>query len=108
MKNLRKSSDKKICGVCGGIGEYFNIDPTLIRLIFLILLFISFGTVAIIYIVASFIIPEPDLNDIRKSESDVDHLKSANVDESANSSRKSSTSSKDMHSDSDFDKFFKK
>ena len=32
-KRLHKSdSDKKLCGVCGGIAEYFNIDPTIVRL----------------------------------------------------------------------------
>lgn len=32
-KRLHKSeSDKKLCGVCGGIAEYFDIDPTLVRL----------------------------------------------------------------------------
>jgi len=32
------SSDKRIAGVCGGLAEYFDIDPTLVRIIFLILL----------------------------------------------------------------------
>lgn len=35
-KFYRSSSDKKIAGVCGGLGHYFNIDPTLIRIIFLV------------------------------------------------------------------------
>ena len=30
-RRLRKSSDQKVCGVCGGLGEYFGIDPTIIR-----------------------------------------------------------------------------
>lgn len=34
----RSSTDKKIAGVCGGIGEYFGIDPVIPRVIFLILL----------------------------------------------------------------------
>ncbi len=38
-KKLRKSADQKVCGVCGGIAEYFGIDPTLVRVIYLILLF---------------------------------------------------------------------
>ena len=37
-KKLRKSkTEKKICGVCGGIAEYFNIDPTIVRLIWVLL-----------------------------------------------------------------------
>jgi len=39
MKKLyRSATDKKIAGVCAGIAEYFNIDPTIIRIIFVILL----------------------------------------------------------------------
>ena len=47
MKKLfRSSTDRKICGVCGGIAEYFNIDSTLVRL----------GVVA--YIIAAIVMPE--------------------------------------------------
>ena len=35
---MRSSSDKKIAGICGGLGEYFDIDPTIVRIIFAILL----------------------------------------------------------------------
>ena len=38
-RRLRKSADQKVCGVCGGLGEYFGIDPTIIRVIYLVLLF---------------------------------------------------------------------
>ena len=39
MKKLyRSTSDKKIAGVCGGLAEYFNIDATIVRVIFVILL----------------------------------------------------------------------
>ncbi len=34
MKRLRRSStDKKIAGVCGGLAEYFEVDPTIVRLV---------------------------------------------------------------------------
>ncbi|MBE6895706.1 MAG: PspC domain-containing protein [Ruminococcaceae bacterium] len=37
MKRLLKSSvNRKLCGVCGGVGEYFDIDPTLIRVIWVV------------------------------------------------------------------------
>ncbi len=43
-KKLCKSrTDKKICGVCGGIAEYFDIDSILVRILWLILIFV-FGT----------------------------------------------------------------
>lgn len=50
--------DKKISGVCGGLGEYFDIDSTLIRLVWVILALPTaiFGAV-LIYIVAAAIIP---------------------------------------------------
>ncbi len=58
MKQLRKSStNKKIAGVCGGIGEYFDIDPTLVRLGFVALSFM-FGGGLVVYILASIIMPE--------------------------------------------------
>lgn len=44
MKKLCLSrTDKKIAGVCGGLGEYFDIDSTIIRIIFLILLLVIGG-----------------------------------------------------------------
>ncbi len=57
-KRLYKSSaNTMICGVCGGIAEYFNIDPTLIRLAWAIFTCASFGTGLIAYIIAAIIIP---------------------------------------------------
>ena len=56
MRKLYKSNtDIKICVVCGGIGEYLNIDPTLIRLIFIVLAFTQVGILA--YIIAALVIP---------------------------------------------------
>ncbi|MBP5159628.1 MAG: PspC domain-containing protein [Lachnospiraceae bacterium] len=57
-KKLRKSqTDRKICGVCGGIAEYFNSDPTVIRL--LLVLFCCLGGSGIIaYIIAAIIMPD--------------------------------------------------
>ncbi|MBM7840461.1 phage shock protein C [Alkalihalobacillus xiaoxiensis] len=59
MKQLTRSQDKRvITGVCAGIGRYFGVDPTLIRLIAVILAIIStFWPVAIAYIVATIIMP---------------------------------------------------
>ena len=57
-KKLRKSSvDKKLCGVCGGIGEYFNMDPTVVRLLW-VLFSIAGGAGVLAYIVAAIIMPE--------------------------------------------------
>ena len=56
-KRLHKSSENcMLCGVCGGIAEYFDIDPTLVRLGWVLLT--SFGGSGILaYIVAAIIIP---------------------------------------------------
>ena len=61
MNRLYKSNeDKMIAGVCGGLGEYFDIDPTLIRLAMVIAIF-GAGMGFFAYIVAWFIIPKnPD------------------------------------------------
>jgi phage shock protein PspC (stress-responsive transcriptional regulator) len=56
-KLYRSKTDKKVAGVCGGIGKYFSIDPTLIRLG--VVLFTLFGGCGLLaYIVAAFVIPE--------------------------------------------------
>ena len=55
-KRLYRSDENKVlCGVCGGLGEYFNIDPTIARRIWAILLFSGPGLFA--YIVAAIIMP---------------------------------------------------
>ena len=57
-KKLYKSTtNKMLAGVCGGIGEYFNIDPTLVRLGFVALSFLAGGGL-MVYIIASIIIPD--------------------------------------------------
>ncbi|TVQ65022.1 MAG: PspC domain-containing protein [Balneolaceae bacterium] len=56
---LRKSRlNKMIAGVCGGIGEYLKWDPTIVRAIFLILIFSSFGTMVLIYFILALIMPD--------------------------------------------------
>ena len=54
---VRSSSDRKIAGVCGGIAEYFNVDPTVVRLLWVILSCIG-GSGLLAYIIAALIIPE--------------------------------------------------
>ena len=56
MRRLyRNSEDKKLGGVCSGLGDYFNIDPVIVRLAFLLLIFAGGG---IAYLVAWIIVPE--------------------------------------------------
>ena len=57
-KRLHKSeSDKKICGVCGGIAEYFGVDPTLIRLAWVVFCLLG-GSGVLAYIIAALIMPD--------------------------------------------------
>ena len=57
-KKLYKARENRvICGVCGGIGEYFNIDPTVIRLLCLLLI-CGWGSGLLFYIVAAVIMPD--------------------------------------------------
>lgn len=57
MKKLyRSSKDRIFLGVCGGIGEYLEVDPTIIRLLAVILGFTGSGVIA--YIVAAILMPE--------------------------------------------------
>ncbi|SET91736.1 PspC domain-containing protein [Paenibacillus sp. NFR01] len=59
MKKLyRSQSDKMLTGLCGGIARALNIDTTLIRLLVAAAAFFSFGTVAILYVIASVIVPK--------------------------------------------------
>lgn len=60
-KIYRSRTNKKLAGILGGLGQYVGIDPTILRIIFIILLF---GTgifpLVLIYIICIFIIPYDD------------------------------------------------
>lgn len=72
-KRLYKSTERKLCGVCSGIAEYFNIDPTLVRLIWVIAACVSAGAGIIAYIVCALIMP-----DRPSSAADWNNMKRAN------------------------------
>ncbi|MGI5999511.1 PspC domain-containing protein [Lachnoclostridium sp. An131] len=57
-KLYRSAVNKTICGVCGGIGEYLNIDPTVIRLIWVLAALPSCGTALLVYIIAAVVMPD--------------------------------------------------
>ena len=56
-RKLYKSRNRMLCGVCGGIGEYLNLDPTVIRLLWIIFSFVG-GCGILAYIIAAIVIPE--------------------------------------------------
>ena len=55
-KLYKKTSEKKICGVCAGLAEYLGIDPTVVRLIWAALGLT--GTGILLYIIAALVMPE--------------------------------------------------
>lgn len=60
-KKLYKSkSDKKLCGVCAGIAEYFDLDPTIIRLAWVVFTLLG-GSGIIAYIIAAIVMPSDDI-----------------------------------------------
>lgn len=80
MKKITRSrQDKVIAGVCGGFAQYFNIDPTIIRIAWVVFAFASFGTFALAYLVCAIIIPEDD--NIIYQDSDGDREYSYSVSE---------------------------
>jgi phage shock protein C len=58
----RSTSNRMIAGLCAGLGEYFNIDPTIVRLLFVLAFFTGFGGIALIYLIMALIIPEEPVN----------------------------------------------
>ena len=59
-KRLYKSrNNKMICGVCSGIADYFNIDPSIVRVLWAVLV-LAAGTGVLAYIACAIILPEGD------------------------------------------------
>ena len=56
-KLYRSKRDVMVCGVCGGIAEYFDLDPTIVRLI-AVALILSWGTGLFAYLIGAVIIPK--------------------------------------------------
>lgn len=66
MKKLYRSRTNRIlCGVCGGLGEYFDIDPTIIRLLWILFIFAG-GSGILAYIIAWLIVPEAPIEKKKK------------------------------------------
>ncbi|HKS76928.1 MAG TPA: PspC domain-containing protein [Terriglobales bacterium] len=61
---MRSNTDTRIAGVCGGIAEYFDIDPTIVRLIWLALSVFPGGIIggAVAYVLAAIVIPKSTVN----------------------------------------------
>ncbi len=56
---LKRSSNRMIAGVCGGLAEYFNADPTIVRIVYALVSLLSTGFPGIIvYLILMLIMPE--------------------------------------------------
>jgi phage shock protein C len=58
---FRSRTDSKLLGVCGGIGTYLNIDPTLIRILFIVAGFVSAGMMILLYLIMGMVVPREPL-----------------------------------------------
>lgn len=57
-RRLRRSTDQRLAGVCGGIADYFDIDPTIVRIAFVVLALIGFGAGVVAYGVMWLVMPD--------------------------------------------------
>ena len=57
-KLTRSRTQRMLYGVCGGLGEYLNLDPTIIRIIWVLFTFFSIGLAILVYFIAAVIIPD--------------------------------------------------
>jgi len=76
-KLYRSRDDRMIAGVCGGLGDYLKIDPTLIRLVFVLGFFATASGVFWAYLIMMIVVPEEvpasqDVVDVRAEDSE-DH-----------------------------------
>lgn len=69
-RKLRKSEDKKLAGVAAGLAEYFGIDPTLIRIGFVIGTIASGGPFLLAYIILAFVMPSENMKSLKPSTSE--------------------------------------
>ena len=64
QKKLTRSTNKILAGVCGGIANYFDVDPTLVRILYVALSFFSAAFPGILlYIIMLLLMPEANKND---------------------------------------------
>ena len=55
----RSTTNRMVAGVCAGLGDYLNIDPTVVRLLFILGFFVSGGSILIAYLIMAVVVPEP-------------------------------------------------
>ncbi len=61
-KLYRSKTDKKLLGVLGGFAKYFNIDATILRIIYVLLAVFAIGSPILIYLILALVMPEEPEN----------------------------------------------
>lgn len=64
QKLSRSRTDKKLAGVCGGLAKHLGMSSTVLRLIFVAALFLSFNTFILVYIALSFVMPKESVSEM--------------------------------------------
>ncbi len=77
MRLTKSREDIVLSGLLGGLGEYFNIDPTLLRIGFVILMFVGVGAVVPLYILGAILVPSAPSNK-RSSRRDANRGRESN------------------------------
>ena len=70
----RSRRDRMVSGVCGGLAEYFGVDPIIVRLAF-VLITLAGGSGILAYFVLAIVVPEEPISDLALLEEDADKLK---------------------------------
>lgn len=100
-KKLNKSNKHRmLCGVCGGFADFFGIDPTIVRLIFVVLACIK-GIGLLAYVICAVVMP----SDYDSVETEAEQTKKS---EKTSKSEGSGKTKKAPHTDEEFDSYFKK
>ncbi len=83
-KRLYRSVDERmLAGVCGGIADYFNMDPTLVRVLFVLMSLVTSGPPGIvIYIILAIIVPEEPTSYTAPSDDEPQATVEVELDES--------------------------
>lgn len=79
----RSTKEKKIFGICAGLADYFDIDPTFVRILWLFFTFFGGGIFFLIYIILYFIIPTVEMNK-KPIKFDFESLKKRRIKRSIN------------------------
>ena len=58
---FRSRNDRMFAGVAGGLGEYFDIDPTVVRILFVLSIFFGVGSGLLVYFILMLVVPEEPL-----------------------------------------------